>query len=123
VGICAGVTPGIAAAVGTSAPILSQIANLGADDGACANQLAYDYATQADKLDHIFAAKHGFDPLVQEFGTREAVVGQILQNIRGLTPSSGTFNVTTNVGGQSVVVGGSVVNGVVKIGTAFTPTP
>jgi hypothetical protein len=90
-GICAGVTPGVAAAVGSSAPIVSQVANLGAGDGPCAGQLAYDYATQADKLDHIFAAKHGFEQLVQQFGSREAVIDQILQNISGLTPSSGVF--------------------------------
>ena len=35
--------------------------------------------------------------------------------------SSGIFEVTTQVGGQSVVVRGAVVNGVARSGTAFTP--
>lgn len=45
----------------------------------------------------------------------------MLNGISGLTPESGTFEVTTEIGGQDVVVRGAVVNGVAKIGTAFTP--
>lgn len=94
---------------------------VGAETASTADQAAYDYATQADKLDHIFAAKHNFDPLVQQFGSREAVVQQMLNGLKGLTPATGTFEQTIQIGGQQVVVRGAVVNGVVKIGTAFTP--
>lgn len=86
-----------------------------------AEQSAYDYATGSAKLDHIFAAKHNFDPLIQRYGSREAVVQEFLTSLRGLTPESGVFEQQIIVGGQPVVVRGAVVDGIVKIGTAFTP--
>jgi YD repeat-containing protein len=86
-----------------------------------ADQSALDYATTSSKLDHIFAAKHDFDPLVQQYGSREAVVQQVLNGLKGLTPESGTFEQQIVVGGQKVIVRGAVVDGVTKIGTAFTP--
>jgi hypothetical protein len=93
-----------------------------AEDGLSAeDQAALDYATTPSKLDHIFAAKHNFDPLVQQFGSREAVVQQFLNELKGLTPASGTFQEQIVVGGQTVIVRGAVVNGVTKIGTAYTP--
>jgi hypothetical protein len=82
---------------------------------------ALDYATSAAKLDHIFAAKHNFDPLVQRFGSREAVVQKFLDGLNGMTPQAGVFEQKIVIGGQSVIVRGAVVNGVTKIGTAFTP--
>jgi RHS repeat-associated protein len=103
------------------------ICDLAAEEGVAeegvtaADQSALDYATTPSKLDHIFAAKHNFDPLVQQFGSREAVVQQFLNSLKGLTPESGTFEEQIVVGGQKVVVRGAVVNGVTKIGTAFTP--
>jgi hypothetical protein len=86
-----------------------------------ADQAALDHATAASKLDHVFAAKHNFDPLVEQFGSREAVVREFLNGLRGLTPASGTLEQQLVVGGQTVIVRGAVLNGVVKIGTAFTP--
>lgn len=86
-----------------------------------ADQAALDFATRPSKLDHLFAAKHNFDPLVQQFGSREAVVQQMLIALKGLTPLSGLFEEQVVVGGQKVVVRGAVVDGIVKIGTAFTP--
>jgi Pretoxin HINT domain len=73
------------------------------------------------KLDHIFAPKHNLGPLVTQFGSEEAVVSQMLNGVRGSVPASGTFVSTIQVGGQTVVVRGAVVNGVIRIGTAFTP--
>ena len=98
------------------------ICDLAAEEGVtAADQPALDYATTSSKLDHIFAAKHNFDPLVRQFGSREAVVQQFLNSLKGLTPESGTFEEQIVVGGQKVIVRGAVVNGVTKIGTAFTP--
>jgi len=82
---------------------------------------ALAYATRAEKLDHIFVPKHNLDPLVQQLGGREAVVEQMLSGVKGLTPASGTFEIPVTISGQTVVVRGAVVNGVVKLGTAFTP--
>lgn len=46
---------------------------------------------------------------------------QIVRSLGGAgLPSSGLFEVTTQVGGQSVVRG-AVADGVARIGTAFTP--
>jgi hypothetical protein len=98
------------------------ICDLATEEGVtAADQPALDYATTPSKLDHIFAAKHNFDPLVRQFGSREAVVQQFLNSLKGLTPESGTFEEQIVVGGQKVIVRGAVVNGVTKIGTAFTP--
>lgn len=100
----------------------SQPVFVAADTGlSAADQSALDYATTSSKLDHIFAAKHNFDPLVQQYGSREAVVQQFLTGLKGLTPGSGTFEQQIVVGSQKVIVRGAVVNGVTKIGTAYTP--
>jgi len=64
---------------------------------------------------------HNLDPLLQQFGSREAVVEQMLSGVKGLTPASGTFQIPVTISGQTVVVRGAVVDGVVKLGTAFTP--
>lgn len=82
---------------------------------------ALAYATRAEKLDHVFVARHNLDPLVHQLGSREAVVQQMLNSVKGLTPASGTFEIPVTIGGQTVVVRGAVVDGVTKIGTAFTP--
>lgn len=75
-----------------------------------------------DKLSHVFDPKHNFGPLVETYGSEAGVVEQIVRSLNGAgLPSSGIFEVTTRVGGQSVVVRGAVVDGVARIGTAFTP--
>jgi hypothetical protein len=48
-------------------------------------------------------------------------VQQFLTELKGKTPSSGVFERQVVVGGQVVIVRGAVVDGVTKIGTAFTP--
>jgi hypothetical protein len=45
----------------------------------------------------------------------------MLTALKGFAPQAGRFEQQIIVGGQSVVVRGAVVDGVVKIGTAFTP--
>lgn len=44
----------------------------------------------------------------------------ILGGLKELTPASGTFGQQIVVGGQKVIVRGAVVDGVTKLGTAFT---
>lgn len=79
-------------------------------------------ALRADKLDHIFVTKHKFEPLLARFGSREAVMEQIVRSIgsKGL-PKSGPFEITRNIAGRTVVIRGAVVDGVPRIWTAFTP--
>lgn len=82
---------------------------------------ALAYATKPAKLGHIFEPKHKLDPLVRRFGSEQAVMHEVLSSIEGLVPKAGIFGVATQIGGQTVIVRGAVVNGVVKIGTVFTP--
>jgi hypothetical protein len=49
------------------------------------------------------------------------MVQQFLNGLKGLTPTNGVFEEQVVVGGQKVIVSGAVINGVTKIGTAFTP--
>jgi hypothetical protein len=74
------------------------------------------------KLHHIFGkAEHNLDPLVQRFGSQEAVAEQMYRGLQGAVPGSGRFTVTRTIGGESVVIDGAVVNGVPRIGTAYIP--
>ena len=77
----------------------------------------------AHKLEHIFGnAEHNLESLVSEFGSREAAGNAIQQATeaavrqQGLT---GVFETSVKVGSQSITVRGAVVDGAVKIGTAF----
>lgn len=62
-----------------------------------------------------------FDALEQRFGGREEAMEQIILSLRGKLPDAGKFEVTTVVDGQDVVVRGIVIDGIARIGTAFTP--
>jgi hypothetical protein len=65
---------------------------------------------------------HLLDPLVQEFGSQEAAGRAIVDAISTVAPESGRFiEVPVEVGGQTVLVSGEVIDGVVKVGTAATP--
>jgi hypothetical protein len=92
-----------------------------AEASAASERAALEYATREDKLGHVFVPKHKLEPLVEKFGSREAVMEQVIKSITDLVPKAGKFEVTCNIGGQAVVVRGAVVDGVPKIGTAFTP--
>ena len=70
----------------------------GAASGVADDALAC--AMRAEKLDRPFVPKHNVDPLLQYFGSREAVVEQILIGVKGFTPASGTFDIPVTVGGQ-----------------------
>lgn len=81
-----------------------------------------DDALRPAKLDHVFVPKHNFDPLVTKYGTREDAMEQIVRSLNGPDlPGVGRFEVNRVVGGQDVVIRGAVVDGVPRIGTAFTP--
>ncbi|TGN66335.1 hypothetical protein EXE59_22035 [Nocardioides eburneiflavus] len=80
-----------------------------------------DDALRPDKLNHIFDPKHNFQPLVQQFGSREAAMEQIVRSIGGPLPQAGRFEIAQSIGGQAVVIRGAVVDGIPRIGTAFTP--
>jgi hypothetical protein len=88
---------------------------------AAADQAALDAATTEAKLGHIFQAKHGFEPLVDQLGSETEVVKAMLNGLKGQTPASGRFVEVVNIAGQDVTVRGAIVNGIVRITTAFIP--
>ena len=77
----------------------------------------------ANKLNHIFGnTGHGLDTLVRQSGSQEAAYVALqrateatvkAQNIKGV------FETTVKVGAETITVRGNVVDGAVKIGTAF----
>jgi RHS repeat-associated protein len=82
-------------------------------------------AVDPNKLNHIFGnAEHGVDGLVDTFGSQENAYNAIQQATQGLVDQqgvTGVFEEVVNVGGQDVTVRGVVIDGVVRIGTAFIP--
>jgi len=82
---------------------------------------AVNYVTSNPaKVAHIFdKAQHNLGPLVSKLGGQENTVRAVLNGLNGKLPSAGTFETTVRVAGESVVVRGSVVGGVPKIGTMF----
>jgi hypothetical protein len=78
-----------------------------------------------NKLNHIFGkAEHNLNNIVKEFGTRESAFNAIQQATQTAVKDQGlkgVFETTVRVGSESVTVRGNVVDGAVKIGTAFKP--
>lgn len=79
------------------------------------------------KEPHLFANKIHPKPwlnhLSTQMGGNQNVIKSALQNANGriLPNAQGVFNTPVNVGGYNVMIRGSVVNGVPKIGTMFIP--
>ncbi len=79
--------------------------------------------TDPNKLSHIFGqSRHGLDSLVRLFGSQEAAyramqeATEIAVRAQNIT---GVFQLIVKVGSEMITVRGSVVDGVVKIGTAY----
>jgi len=78
-----------------------------------------------NKLKHIFGqSKHNLDSLVKHFGSQKkafnALQAATEKNIRS-QGIKGVFEATVKVGTETITVRGNVVEGIVKIGTAFKP--
>ena len=86
-----------------------------------AEQRTLSDALRPAKLDHVFVPKHNLDPLIQQFGSREAAMEQIVRSIGGTVPRTGPFEIAKDIGGQTVVIRGAVLDGIPRIGTVFTP--
>ena len=76
-----------------------------------------------NKVHHVFGqAKHNLDGVVKTFGTPEKAFGALQDATQAVVKNQGikgVFETTVKVGGETVTVRGNVVDGVVKIGTAF----
>jgi RHS repeat-associated protein len=86
---------------------------------------ADNIAVDSNKLIHIFGdLGHNLTPVVEHFGSERAAFNAIRSatqaavNARGLT---GTFKTAVEVAGTQVTVKGTVIEGVVRIGTAYIP--
>ena len=79
-----------------------------------------------NKLHHIFGKpKHNLGQVLQKFGGSQKMVFGAIESATKVVVKAkrltGIFQTSVQVGGTQVRVGGSVVDGVVKIGTAFIP--
>jgi RHS repeat-associated protein len=75
-----------------------------------------------NKVDHVFGkAAHNLEQLVTKLGGHENTFRAVLKAANGKFSSSGLFNISVNIGGHNVMIRGSVVNGIPKIGTMFIP--
>jgi hypothetical protein len=76
-----------------------------------------------NKLHHIFGqAKHRLDSVVGKFGSRGAAFKAIQQATEEAVAAkglSGKFETAVEVAGETINVRGIVMEGIVKIGTAF----
>jgi Pretoxin HINT domain len=74
-------------------------------------------------LHHIFSkAQHGFGPLVAQLGSQQAVIEAVIRGIdKTQLPTGGFYTQVINVAGNLVQVNGHIVNGVLRIGTAYIP--
>lgn len=88
-------------------------------------EAAADGVANANKLHHIFGrAKHGLGMLVSKLGSEQAAYNAL----QGATEAAvraqgmaGEFTVSVQVAGETVTVTGKVVDGAVRIGTAYKP--
>ncbi len=67
-------------------------------------------------------ARHGLQPLVNQFGSKEAAFQAIQEAAEAAVASDGIIGVferAVKVGTETITVRGNVINGVTKIGTAF----
>jgi hypothetical protein len=84
------------------------------------------YIVDENKLNHIFGkTEHNLNQFVERFaGDRSQAYSAIhvaTQEYIGVNRISGVFEEVINIGGTNITVRGNVIDGVVRIGTAFIP--
>jgi hypothetical protein len=76
----------------------------------------------ANKIKHLFPAKYNLNGLINQLGGQESAIRAVLNAANGKLPANGVFNgVSVNVGGQTVIIRGNVINGVPRLGTMYIP--
>ena len=74
-------------------------------------------------MSHTFGqSKHNLDGVVKTFGSPEKAFGALQDATQAAVKNQGikgVFETAVKVGGETVTVRGNVVDGVVKLGTAF----
>lgn len=78
-----------------------------------------------NKLKHLFGQeRHNLSGVVKQFGSEEKAFNAIQQATERAVGSEGlkgVFETTVKVGTETITVRGNVIDGAVKIGTAFVP--
>ena len=80
-------------------------------------------------LHHVFGnPRHNLDQFVRQRGSEELAGQEIDTAVDGafmsgnlILDDAGLYRQVFNIGGSFVIVSGSVVNGIVRIGTAWSP--
>jgi RHS repeat-associated protein len=93
---------------------------LGAESGSLAG-VGRTGASVANRLWHIFGnPEHGLGSLVAKYGSQLAAYSAILNAAQAQITATGNFvGVAIQVGGTNIQVNGTVIDGVVKISTAY----
>ncbi len=94
---------------------------IGSETGASLTGVGRSGASIGNRLWHIFGnPNHGLGPLVAKFGSQLAAYSAILNAAQAQITATGNFvGVTIQVGGMNIGVNGTVIDGVVKISTAY----
>ena len=73
-----------------------------------------------NKISHLFYHKHNLGDLVSKLGGQQKTVLAVLNAANGRLPAKGVFNnIPVSVGGQTILLRGSVIDGVPRLGTMF----
>jgi hypothetical protein len=78
--------------------------------------------SDANKINHLFPAKHNLDGLVNQFGGQKNLIIEVLNTSNGKFPANGIFkDIPVNIGGKTIFIRGNVTNNVPRIGTMYVP--
>jgi len=76
-----------------------------------------------NNVSHLFAKKvsHEFSSLVEEFGSQENLVRQILTEANGRINMKGVTDIIVKIKGQKIRVTGVINDGIFKVGSFWKP--
>lgn len=84
-----------------------------------------------NRRNHIFGEpKHNLDTLVRQYGSEETAGRAIVEAVNATfergnltVDDNGRYQQVFDVGGNSVTVSGRIIDGAVRVGTAWIPPP
>jgi hypothetical protein len=118
-----GIGEGIKLGVGLASPLAGGIHAASEGDWVGVGFAATPLVGKANKLNHIFGRSiHKLAPLVAKLGSRERAYDAVVAATRAALAqqrAEGAYRITVTVEGYIVEVKGTVLDGVVHIGTFF----
>lgn len=104
----------------SSIPIFSQTDKV-AEGGQRLQKSLEVIGKDVNKINHVFQGKHALGQLAEKFGSSQNAMNEIVRAVDSKLPANytGLYRTVVDVGGQAVTVTGRVVDGAVRIGTAF----